>query len=438
MPIMGNNYRVPVWCLLGCAALCGVVVAVVVQASKTEAVPADETAADPLFTAATESPSAKLSNIDNDVGNPLSAETTVRCLIDRAIALRAGPSANPAGINVATYLAQTPAGKRHLRAIVERGDPKRARWAVYFLTFAPETADAPRLLACAERHLDDNDLAATAIDCFWPLVCTNYSYIGRGREDHLKGIADIRRWLGEHKKEVEGKTYIDLAAARFDAAWKRVRWNDSDENEELLNYAFYGFLEATDAQHATPHVVRWISQYDLWTNTSGILPGMIRGLQMYVGPLDVPEREDIRGQRKSQAAIADWWTQNKGKKPVVWLLEALARHGYSASDPADQVKTSQGLISALKNGSPAERYAAARVLAYVLPDGDGIPANRRGGDILAPPEGSALSTPSSEYIDQMILCRAMRWAVLDRHTYRWNSDSLRYEHDVNMNNLRQK
>ena len=116
------------------------------------------------------------------------------------------------------------------------------------------------------------------------------------------------------------------------------------------------------------------------------MPDLVCALQVFAGPRDIPKRGDIAGQKKAQAALVAWWKRSEGEKPVVWLLESLAARGYSTADPSDTVKTSQGLVLAIQKGAAAQRYAAERALAYLLPDGDGIPANAVG---LLPPASIA-------------------------------------------------
>jgi len=287
--------------------------------------------------------------------------------------------------------------------------------------------DIQRVLSCAERHLSDDAIVSAACDCLDDLLFLPFRKPpGDGRNANESALKEMRRSLDANRGAWNGKSFVNYSANKVDLALKEVYRQDTGENQEMLSQFLFWFLTSNDAQGAVPHMVRWISEYHLWESKAGILSTLIRCLQLYVGPLDVPKSSDVVAQKKSQQWIITWWVENGGKKPAAWLLQRLASRGYATDNPADQDRTSAAIIQALKKGSDSERYAAARWLAYVLPDGGGIPTNDDG--VATPRSKELTGAPRSalEYVDELVLCRALQWRFLDRDRYRWSDNVQTY------------
>lgn len=365
----------------------------------------------------------------------LSAEETCRALIDDAFRVwKAGRREGRVwALNVCACLASTPAGHRHLRAMLADADPNRVAFAAYQISWGgADFADIAALRRCVERHRGDDKVVKSACETLSGLLDSDFRVTGVGnpygvdRLEYLEWFARMCRWLDAHEPRWKGKTYAEYWGQQLAIVLKAQERSKTYQASEAASFCIHTLVVSTDAQRAAPLFVQCISERNPQEKDE-VLVGLISALQLYIGPVDVPSEDNTFEQKKARQRILTWWERNKNKKPVNWMLDSLAARGYSTGNPADAKTTASGLISALKKGNPAERYAASRILAYVLPDGDGIPFPRDG--ILDPPEqgDAARVVPSTEYLNEVVLCRALRWALLEAPGYKWNPDAGRYE-----------
>ena len=236
-------------------------------------------------------------------------------------------------------------------------------------------------------------------------------------------------WLDSHESRWRGVSDTEYWAPMLRGAIKKFYEQGESQVNEGEWFALVAFCRTDDAESAAPLLAQLIAEHHAWHDGRArvVLP-LIEALKLYAGPLRA-ERDrnpDLAEVKKDQHDALDWWQKNKNKRPVYWVLDALARRGYATSNPADVQTTANALVSAPKKGERADRYLASRVMAYALPDGDGIPSFEQ--DIgFQDPRDPPSSSPAVDFMHEWVLCRAMRWSVLECNAYQWNSATGRYE-----------
>jgi hypothetical protein len=297
-------------------------------------------------------------------------------------------------------------------------DIEKARFAVDSIICAADLKDIPALVACAQQHPDDRRLVAgieiTISDLLGP--------------DSLPS-SDLGEWLTSNASRLKRKKYAKIWEKRVAGALWATRWESKAGEARESVCAFYQYfgalIRSNDAAQTVPALTRLIAKVDPAKDHPAILPDMLKALQTYAGPVDVPKVDDVAGQRKAQEAVAAWWNANKSKKPVYWLLDSLARRGKQTGNPADVRGTASALLSVLSDGTPAERYAAGRILAYTLPDGDSIVLDRQA--LLYGERHSGDWQRVQDYLIKRVECRAYHWYLFECQDYTWNAEAGRYE-----------
>ena len=113
---------------------------------------------------------------------------------------------------------------------------------------------------------------------------------------------------------------------------------------------------AAFARH--PRLGRYIEADVLWR------------LQWQTGPI-LPFPLDISGDHAddNMAALRRWWQNHAGKPPVTWMLESLAKAGFSTGSPGNARLTFQALMRAAQSKRVGGlcSYTAARILNKAFP-----------------------------------------------------------------------
>jgi hypothetical protein len=329
-------------------------------------------------------------------------------------------------------LAKTPAGRRHVLKLMgqlDGSDPERAVFLFYLLYKIADYSDLSRMLDCAERYVGSDRVVgspAGALSWLWedlPVEVRPHIFPGYGPRDHEKALKQMRQWLNSPDMPIRKKTHLEFAADLVAEAL--IAYRKDAKLVEFVWYRFVKLLRFSDCERIAPLMVAWIAAYEM-RQGDPIFPSLVQGLQLYAGPFDVPDEGDLNQQKKAQKEIVSWWATNKGKKPAQWMLDRLARRGYATGKPEDVKATAEALVVALQRGTPAERFAAARILGFVLPDGDGIPADDDSLFALPTAEKREATTGVSEFINQLVLCRAMKFAWLEHDLLSWQPDKARY------------
>ena len=174
-------------------------------------------------------------------------------------------------------------------------------------------------------------------------------------------------WLDSHESRWRGVSDTEYWAPMLRGAIKKFYEQGESQVNEGEWFALVAFCRTDDAESAAPLLAQLIAEHHAWHDGRArvVLP-LIEALELYAGPLRA-ERDrnpDLAEVKKDQHDALDWWQKNKNKRPVYWVLDALARRGYATSNPADVQTTANALVSALKKGERADRYLASRVMAY--------------------------------------------------------------------------
>ena len=216
----------------------------------------------------------------------------------------------------------------------------------------------------------------------------------------LKSVRDV---LNSDKKLQASKTYVEYMASCIDMAWQIVNGDDTGDHEEFLFEMLSAFTQSTDAERVRSRDGAVDIRLPPMERQVGVAPHPDRNASVVRRPLDVPKKDDIAQQKKSQAEIVAWWQRNKNKRPVSWMLDNLAKRGYATRNPEDTEATGRALVLTLRKGSPASgtqppvcsrihcptamvsrqlqwhRGAVRGVLSRPRVRGGGTPAGRFGG-----------------------------------------------------------
>jgi len=332
------------------------------------------------------------------------------------------------------YYAATPKGAEFFRELLQKQCPARAEFAAMLLSHSGDFANVEPLLACAEQHADHPEVVEAAILTVFHLGATAFESVDettQTRAGALETIRRIRRLLADQSQRGTGPdSYEQFFGQRLVGTIKLLPTSAKDQEWVLLE----GIRQANaylalsrDSAKAAEALVACFRHLEDKHYRLGVASFLLRSLQLHIGPIHSPGRRDIVRQNKAVREMLDWWEKNKGKRPVQWMLERLSLRGYATESPEDVKRTAAALVRALIEGRPAERYAATRILAYVLPDGDMIPAVYEDVVSESAPRDDPKDAPSAqEYCKAFVIYRAMRWAAWEYVLYSWDPAQCRY------------
>lgn len=404
----------------------------------------------PLFCAITRQAVAEDARADATAESPITGprvEAQFRRMIEELVDAATSRSndkqhayAAEAGLAIGEYYARTPWGGECFRQMLFDPRPARGRFAAIVLSSSGDFANVRPLLAFAERHAEDEDLFGIACSLIHDTGATGlYSFAwdagsvsNRERVKRMREVLDGRSERGPMPKSFEEFWGTRLAKALQDLArtgnWQHYQVGVFEADSKLQL--------SGDSRKAASYLITCLRElkephYELWIPTR-----LVMSLQLHVGPLDHPELKDGSVSEKKAAVrkVLEWWKQNSEKRPVEWMLGRLALRGYATAKPEDVKTTADALVSALAKGKPPERYAATRILAWVLPDGGALPAVYE--DVVGdcePLNRFALSQDSRNRANarysclDLVLARATRWAAWECALYSWNGREGRYE-----------
>lgn len=337
--------------------------------------------------------------------------------------------------HLAWNYAATPRGAACLREMLHNARPARAAFASNHMSYSGDFANIEPLLACAERHVEHDRVVDSAISTIDELLATgSHRPHMPGEAANLDAIRRMRGWIKDARgRGMLPESYEELWGARLKSGIKELLKKEDWELQEGMGEAMYMLAYSRDSRRAASFLFGCMAELEEGHYNTWVAPALLRNLQFHVGPLDRPRSADAAQNRRAVQKALEWWAQNKEKRPVDWMLRRLALHGHATSRPDDAKTTADALLRALAKGRPAERYAATRVLGYVLPDGDAIAAFRE--DVFC--DGEAASSPAAkqepehivnarEYCLNRAICRATRWAAWECVLYYWDPESSRY------------
>jgi len=321
---------------------------------------------------------------------------------------------------------RTPAGRQQAIDALQSSDPDRVIFAARFLALSTDFEVIRPLLNCAVRHGENAGVLKEAVGSVESIMG---DWGGWGppalRRARRGGPSRLRDYYLKEDTRWKGTTYAEHHGNRLLSIMKRLPRNNLGKGREMVVQLWDIFVSTDGAQHAAPVVVDCIMYLDPMGLDRDILREFMVGLQLYVGPLDIPVADDAAEYQRAQEKIKSWWEQNKGKSRVCWLLDRLAARGYEVRNPSAVEETALAVQSALKRGTDVERYAAASFLAETLPDGASIVAPRFPFSELDAPK-SQYQTLLYEHLATVALARAQRWYLIDCRTMEWNAERGKY------------
>lgn len=342
----------------------------------------------------------------------LRSEARVRALTEYA--LRMGISEEGelrlTAVILGRELARTPYGHSQLRRLLKSAEADEVAFAAQILFYSTDLADLPLLLGAAEENIHDERIVRHALRSVEELLGSiGYVDAENIRELHVRKqqLAKLRAKLEQHQRMWKGKTYVEFWDSAVRECLQHMLRNDCYDAPEAFSQSWYRLLDATDAKAAAPVIIKLILDVDP-DKEGHLLPDYIRGLQLYVGPLDIPPYDDRAALRQAQQTLKVWWQANRSKEPLDWLLDRLAQRGYKTGCRDDIQATSAGLIRAMEEGTESERFAATKALSYMLPDGHALIVDHAMVGTIEE-ENRELITPVQRYLRYLALCRAYEW-----------------------------
>lgn len=336
---------------------------------------------------------------------------------------------------VASYYATTPRGAACLREMLRDPRPARAAFASGQLVYSGDFGNIEPLLACAERYADNDRVVEGAITAVEELVATgSHGPYEPGKSANLDAVRRVRAWLKEARgRGILAESYEEFWGAYLKGGLKELLKKQDWELEQGVCDALRMLSYSRDSGKAASLLFGCVGDLEEGHYKTWVTPALFRSLQFHVGPLDHPPEGDITQNKRTAQKALEWWGQNKGKRPVDWMLGRLALRGYATATPDNAKTTADALVRALAKGRPAEQYAAMRVLGFVLPDGDSLPAFyeylgevRDAGSRDAPEQKPEHNVSAREYCVNVAMCRAMRWATWECVLHAWDNASGRY------------
>ncbi len=327
---------------------------------------------------------------------------------------------------------RAPAGREQLVAALRSPDSRVVILAARILACSADFGVIRPLLDCAVKHGGDPDVLKAAVEAVDALMGDSPG-IPEPRalqEARHLGFSQLRDYFLNHDTRWRNTTYAEFHGGNVTYVLGRLRPGNLGEGREAVAQLWGAFIETDDAQHAAPLVVGWIERFDAAGRDRDFLHAFMVGLQLYVGPLDIPTSDDAGEYKRAQAKLASWWDRNKRRPVACWLLDRLVSRGYDTGDPAAVERTALAIVSALKRGTTVERYAAAKVLADTLSGGDSIVAPRfplfERGAMIPPYHEPTCQVILDEYLTTISLARAQRWYLVDSFTQKWNRSTANY------------
>lgn len=301
--------------------------------------------------------------------------------------------------------ARTTSGHEQLREMLLENDTQKVRFAAITIMYAANLSDVPFLLRAANTHSTDESLVAGCIDTINVLLERPTHCIPGCRPPDLKKLS---AWLSANKNVWYNKGYAKYWGEELPLALKAGRSEGySHDTLEYFGQTLYMLVMSKDAGNAVPAIMKVISELNLKSDHLQFLPALASALQVYVGKLDVPAKDNRTVQIECRKNLLDWWEINKQRLPGHWALSRLTARGIKLD-----TKNPKGIIAwiqkALRGDSPAEQHTACLLLSYLFPASSDLPL----------PEASflvAMSNPDSPLFDYIIshnICRSVLWNKL--------------------------
>jgi hypothetical protein len=357
-------------------------------------------------------------------------------LVPPELTLRVEQDGFHEAVLVPLYASETPAGRRQFVAALQSPDPKVVAYAIRFLGSATDFDVIRPLLDCAVKYGDNAEILKAAVACVMSIMDDPFLAPPEMTKARDMGPARLRDYYLNDDRRWKETTWAEHFAARVTLLLKSRPPGRLGEAPAVAQ-RFIEFIASDDAEHATPPLIDWIAYVDPTLGDRDILFTFMRGLQVYVGPLDLPANKDADAAEfvRAQKQIASWWASNKSKPPTLWLLDRLVARGYVTNDPPAGQTTALATYSALQNGDDVERYAAARFLAHALPNGDSLLVRRfavfetnessdKPGKALTPADTRI--EMMKEYLDTIALARTQRWYLMEFRAMEWDAKQGRY------------
>ena len=264
--------------------------------------------------------------------------------------------------------AKTDRGHERLRSMLASSDTHAVRFAAHSIDSACDLSDVPLLLEAARRHRQDN----TVVQKCMSAVGFVLGKLSAGTPvDSSTTLEKASQWLDSNENQWRNKPYVEYWGEELSLALKTMREQSAHwESQEYFGQTLFTLLESRDAKRCVPEIMKVLGEANPKTDPIAIGP-LLHALEVYIGPMDIPVEEADALAEKRQGILA-WWKDHSAKNPGQWVVSVLAQRGVTL-DMAKPASVLDWVDKALREGSTADQYAAALVLAYAFPGGRDIP-----------------------------------------------------------------
>ena len=315
-------------------------------------------------------------------------------------------------------LANTSAGREALIKLLDDKDPSRAAFAIEHMADLNDLDNIPLIIAAADKYADNPVVLDSTIDAITELLGVPRA-IGRYGADDAVNLTSIKNWLNDNKLLWKGKSYIVYWKERAEVVINDVdksNWEKSEYLEDALCH-----LEMSDNGDAiVPIYIKWINSVKPERDNGDVIRRLIGGIQVYIGPLNVPNKNDTKGILATVRELNDWWKENSQKTQQMWIYGRLKERGVIRSDLRDLRGICKECLRVLINGHDDDIYSILLLLHHMMPSSFSVYIDR---NMI---EGKISESSFRDYILTINKYNICRVIYFDYGRYRWDEKAVKY------------